>query len=322
MRNIKRNDKKETKFVLSNSLVLLIIFVLIFVFFSLTSKDFTSVSNITSMFSNLSFMWVIAAFFTIVAISGEIDISVGGVVALITTVVAMLIEKGLNGWIVIIIALFIGIVIGCINGFLVTVVGVNSLIATLGMMSVTRGVAYFISRGNSVQAINPILSFIRTAKVFIIPFPVILILVVFIACVILMDFSKWGRQIYAIGANPLVSYLSGINVKKVKFISFVLLGFSSAIGAIILASLSMVGMGQHGMGLELMVASAVFLGGASLSGGKGTIFGTLIGVLLINLVYNGITMLNVQYYYVQIFQGSILIAAVAAYEIRKKMRKA
>jgi ribose/xylose/arabinose/galactoside ABC-type transport system permease subunit len=313
-------NKISNKFNIGNTFILFLILISLVIFFSFSSKDFFSLYNIQTMLSNLSFNGVIAICLTIVMISGEVDISVGGTVALISTVIAVLLEKGVEDWVVILIALFIGIIIGSINGFLVTVVGVNSLIATLGMMSVTRGIAYVITGGLTTQATSPILKFIRSSSFLKIPFPVIILILMVGICVFLMNFSKWGRKVYAVGANPTASYLSGINVKRVKFTSFVLLGFATAIGGIILTSLSIVGMGQHGLGLELVAISAVLLGGTALSGGKGTIFGTLAGVFIINTLYNGMTILNVYYFYVQIVQGAILIAVVAAYEVREKRR--
>ena len=134
-----------------------------------------------------------------------------------------------------------------------------------------------------------------------------------------MDLSKWGRKIYAVGTNPMASYLSGINVKKIKFINFLICGITAALGGVMLTSLTAVGMPQHGQGLELVVISGIVLGGTALSGGKGEILGTLAGTLILGILYNFLTIMNVYYYYVQIVQGAILILVVSAYETRQSM---
>lgn len=313
-------SKEERKFYLSNTIILFIILALMMIFFSLTSKSFLTSYNLISMLSNLSFMGIIASALTIVMITGELDISIGGTIGLTSCIVAFLLDKGLDAWLVVLIGILVGLVVGITNGFLVTVVGVNSMIATLGTMAVTRGLGFTLTDGRSLLAFNPVIDFIGRGTIFKVPFPIILFVVINIIGVIVMNFSKWGRRVYSVGANPLASFLSGINVKKVKFVSFVFCGLSAALGGLILTSLTAVGMPQHGMGLELSIISAVVLGGTALGGGRGRILGTLAGILIISVLYNGLTMLNVLYYYVQIAQGAVLIAVVGAYEIRQRRR--
>jgi ribose/xylose/arabinose/galactoside ABC-type transport system permease subunit len=310
--------KKEKKFFLSNTITLFIVLIAMLVFFSLTSKSFLSTYNLVSMLSNLSFYGIVAAVLTMVLISGEIDFSIGGNIGLTSIIAAILIESGVNGWLVIILCLLLGAAIGVFNGFLVTIIGVNSIIATVGTMSVWRGLAYTFSDGQSIMAMTPVIDFLGRGRVWNIPFPIILFIIIFAVCYVVMNHSKWGRKIYAIGVNPMASFLSGINVKQVKFLTFLFSGIAAALGGLILASLSGVGMPQHGEGLELTIVSAILLGGTALGGGRGQILGTLVGVLIISVLYNGLTMLNVYYYYVQIAQGAVLVAVVATYEVRQK----
>ncbi|MGM0365907.1 MAG: ABC transporter permease [Actinomycetota bacterium] len=310
--------KKQNKFFISNTVTLVIVLIAMFVFFSLTSRHFLSTYNIVSMLSNLSFLGIVAAVLTMVMISGEIDFSIGGNIGLTSVVAAILIERGLPGWMVVLVCLLMGCAIGIFNGFIVTVVGVNSIIATVGTMSVWRGLAYTFSDGQSVMAMNPVIDYLGRGRVFSIPFPIILFIIVFAICYVVMNQSKWGRKIYAIGVNPMASYLSGINVKQVKFLTFVFCGLAASLGGLILTSLTMVGMPQHGEGLELTIISAILLGGTALGGGRGQILGTLTGILILSVLYNGLTMLNVYYYHVQIAQGAVLVAVVATYEVRQK----
>jgi len=285
--------KKQKKFFVSNTVTLVMVLIAMFVFFSLTSRHFLSTYNIVSMLSNLSFMGIVAAVLTMVMISGEIDFSIGGNIGLTSVIAAMLIERGMQGWLVVLVCLLLGCAMGVFNGFIVTVVGVNSIIATVGTMSVWRGLAYTFSDGQSVMAMNPVIDFLGRGKVFNIPFPIILFIIVFAICYVVMNLSKWGRKIYAIGVNPMASYLSGINVKQVKFLTFVFSGLAASLGGLILTSLSAVGMPQHGEGLELTIISAILLGGTALGGGRGQILGTLTGILILSVLYNGLTMLNV-----------------------------
>ncbi|MGM0368184.1 MAG: ABC transporter permease [Actinomycetota bacterium] len=310
--------KKERKFFISNTITLIIVLVAMLLFFSFTSSFFLSTYNLVSMLSNLSFMGIVAAVLTMVLISGEIDFSIGGNIGLTSIIAAILIRSEVNGWIIVLLCLLLGCAIGIFNGFLVTVVGVNSIIATIGTMSVWRGLAYTFSDGQSIMAMDPVIDFLGRGKVFKIPFPIILFVIIFAICYVVMNLSKWGRKIYAIGVNPMASYLSGINVKQVKFLTFFFSGIAAALGGLILASLSGVGMPQHGEGLELTIISAILLGGTALGGGRGQISGTLVGILILSVLYNGLTMLNVYYYHVQIAQGAVLVAVVATYEVRQK----
>ncbi len=308
---------------LNNTATLFIILVAMFGVFSYVGRPFFfSKLNIIPMLNNLSFIGIIAAVLTMVMVSGEIDFSVGGNIGLTACLVALLLDKGLPGWLVVIIALGGGLLMGAFNGMLVTVIGVNSIMATIGTMFIWRGIGYTLSNGESMLAINPVIDFIGRGFIFrVIPFPIVLLVVIFVVTYVIMSHSKWGRKIYAIGANPLASYLSGINVKKVKFVGFLLCGATAALGGLILTSLSAVGMPQHGQGLELVIVSSIILGGTALGGGKGQILGTLAGVLILSILYNFLTIMNVYYFYIQIVQGSVLILVVSTYEIRQAMAR-
>lgn len=315
------SQKKKSR--LNNTATLFIILVAMFGIFSYVGRPFFfSKLNIIPMLNNLSFIGIIAAVLTMVMVSGEIDFSVGGNVGLTACLIAFLLDKGLPGWLVVIIALAGGLLMGAFNGMLVTVIGVNSIMATIGTMFIWRGIGYTLSNGESMLAINPVIDYIGRGFIFkVIPFPIVLLVVVFVVTYIIMSHSKWGRRIYAIGANPMASYLSGINVKKVKFVGFLLCGMTASLGGLILTSLSAVGMPQHGQGLELVIVSSIILGGTAMSGGKGQILGTLAGVLILSILYNFLTIMNVYYFYIQIVQGSVLILVVSTYEIRQAMAR-
>jgi ribose transport system permease protein len=313
--------EQDKKIKLSNTVILFIILVVMFALFSYIGRPFfLSTLNLVPMLNNLSYIGIVAAVLTMVMVTGEIDFSIGGNIGLTAVLIAFLLGKGMPGWLVFVIALCVGALMGAFNGFIVTMVGVNSMIATIGTMFVWRGIGYTLSNGESMLAMDPFIDYIGRGFLFkVIPFPIVILIVVFVITYVIMDLSKWGRKIYAVGTNPMASYLSGINVKKIKFINFLICGITAALGGVMLTSLTAVGMPQHGQGLELVVISGIVLGGTALSGGKGEILGTLAGTLILGILYNFLTIMNVYYYYVQIVQGAILILVVSAYETRQSM---
>jgi ribose transport system permease protein len=311
--------KQKKKLKLNNTLILFIILAVLFVVFSYVGRPFFfSQLNLIPMLNNLSFIGIVAAVLTMLMVSGEIDFSIGGNIGLTACLTAILLENGLPGWLVVIIALAAGLAMGAFNGILVTVVGVNSIMATIGTMFIWRGIGYTITNGESILAMNPVIDFIGRGFIFkVIPFPIVLLVLFFLLTYVIMHHSKWGRSIYAIGSNTMASYLSGIKVKRIKFIGFLLCGITASLAGLVLTSLTAVGMPQHGQGLELVIISSIILGGTALGGGRGSILGTLAGVLILSILYNFLTIMNVYYFYIQMVQGSVLILVVAAYEIRQ-----
>lgn len=310
--------KITKKISLNNFYILILILILMITFFSIFAEKFFSFYNIISMMNNLSFIGIVALPLTIVMITGELDFSIGGVIGLTSSLCAFLYDSGLNIWLVIILGLLCGLVVGAFNGFFVSVVKVNSLILTLGTMYITRGIAFTMTKSRSILIIDPVFNFIGQAKIYYIPFPLIIFVIVSIILIIIMKYSKFGRSVYATGSNLRATYLSGINVYRVKFISFILCATSAALAGIILASMSQVGMPQHGLGLELPIISAVVLGGTALAGGKGQVSATILGVLIISILYTGLAMMNILYYRIQIAQGLVLILVVSAYAYRRQ----
>jgi len=308
---------------INNTAILFIILTVLFAISSYVGRPFFfSKLNLIPMINNLSFIGIVAAVLTMVMVTGEIDFSIGGNIGLTACLTALLLEKGLPGWLVVVIALAAGAAMGAFNGMLVTGVGVNSIIATIGTMFIWRGIGYTLTNGESILAMNPVIDFIGRGFIFkVIPFPIVILVIIFVIAYVVMDHSKWGRKIYAIGSNPLASFLSGINVKKIKFISFLLCGITASLGGLVLTSLTAVGMPQHGQGLELLIISAIILGGTALGGGRGSILGTLAGVFILSVLYNFLTIMNIYYFYMQIVQGTVLILVVSAYEIRQLMIK-
>jgi len=249
-----------------------------------------------------------------------LDISIGGVIGLTTVVVATLYSQNdpLPTWLILIIGLGTGAIVGLVNGWCITALDMDPIITTLGAMAITRGLAYVISDSQSILMFEETTDYISNGTFFHVPIPIIIFILTAIIFSILLHKSKFGRAIYAIGANELSAEFSGISIKSKKMILYILSGIAASISGIILLGQTSVGMPQHGLGTELEVITAVLLGGTALSGGKGTIYGTVAGVLILGVLFNGLTISGVRYVHLQIFQGILLLVAVATYEIKTR----
>jgi ribose transport system permease protein len=214
-----------------------------------------------------------------------------------------------------------GIVIGLVNGVLVTVFRVNALIATLGMLAVLRGLTEVRANGGTVTLAN--FSGLGTARPFLsIPVPVLLLVGLAVLAALVMRYTVFGRSIYAAGSNPVAARLVGVRGNKVVLIAFIASGLGVAISGLILNSQLSAASPNAATGLELTVVTAIVLGGASLSGGRGTIQGTLVGLLIIGVLNNGLTLLNVSSFYQQVASGSLLILAVSFDQLRLRLARA
>ena len=306
------------KITTNTSLFLFLGFLIIL--FSFTSEHFLSSYNITSLLTNISYSGIAAIVLTLVMISRGLDISIGGVIGLTTVVVSALYSQSdpLPIWLILTIGLGTGAVVGLINGWCITALDMDPIITTLGAMAITRGLAYVISDSQSILMFEETTDFISNGVLFNIPIPIILFMITALICYVVLHKSKFGRSIYAIGANEVSASLSGISVNKTKMILYVFTGMAASISGIILLGQTSVGMPQHGIGAELEVITAVLLGGTALSGGKGTIYGTIAGVLILGVLFNGLTISGVRYVHLQIFQGLLLLVAVATYEIKTR----
>jgi len=311
------------------ALILFAVLAVMVAAFSAASEDFRSYDNIKTMLANIAFSGIAAGALTLVMITGGLDISIGGNIALTTCVIACLnnTPNPPHGAVIVVIALLLGAVIGASNGLLITLLDLNPIITTLGTMAVTGGLAYVLIPAESILVRDTVIGFIGGDymdfggdDIIDIPFPLLPFAVIYAGLWILLSRSTFGRKVYYIGANQEAAGLSGIKVRKVKFLLYLLCGISASISGIILAGQLGVGRPQNAAGSELEVITAVLLGGTSLYGGKGSIPGTLAGVLILGVLANGFTMIGFRYVHVKIVQGILLIVIVALYEIREKRR--
>ena len=323
LENKKVAPKQKYNIRLSTTQILFIFLAIIFVSFSLINEDFFSVYNITSLLTNISFSGIVAVVLTLIIISGGLDISVGGVIGLTSVVVAGLFAQPdpLPIGIILIIGLGTGALVGLFNGLCITVLDMDPIITTLGSMAITRGLAYVISKSLSLLMMEDVTDFISNGTLFYVPVPIIIFSIITLLFVFILHYTKFGRKVYAIGANDISANIAGIAVKRVKLILYTLCGLAASLSGIILLGQTAVGMPQHGLGTELEVITAVLLGGTALSGGKGKIFGTLAGVLILGVLFNGLTMIGLRFVHLKIFQGLLLLVAVASYEMKTRKER-
>jgi ribose transport system permease protein len=278
---------------------------------SFVSDFFFTFSNMINIARQVSLNAIIAVGMTLVILTGGIDLSVGSIVALSGTIASSLMANGANMWIAILIGILIGGIAGLINGLTITKLNVPPIITTLAMMTAARGIALVYTNGYPISNLPDSFVFLGRGYLGPIPVPAIIMLVIYILGYILLTQMKVGRYIYGLGGNEEAVHLSGINVNRTKILVYVICGLVSAVSGLILASRLNSGQPLAGSGFEMDAIAAVIIGGASISGGEGTMIGTLIGALIINILNNGLNLMNVNPYSQMIVKGVVLAAAVA-----------
>jgi ribose transport system permease protein len=262
---------------------------------------------------------------TMIIVSGGIDLSVGSVMAVSAMFAARLMTyHGVAPWTAVILGFTMGIALGAVNGLIITQVKVNPFITTLGMMSIARGLTYLLATGlqgtvaSNIPMRNPSVNFLGAGYVGVVPFPVIEMVVLVIIFSLFLNHTVLGRQIYAVGSNELAARLSGVNVNMVRLFVYSLAGFFYALAGIMNAGLLSTAATNLGVGNELDVIAAVVIGGASLSGGEGTILGAVIGAAIMAVIRNAFVLLKLPIYTQTVAIGLVIILAVAMDQLRKR----
>ncbi len=298
------------------ALIIVIILVM-----SQATPYFLTLANFRAMTIGLAPTAIIAIGMTILLVSGSFDLSVGAVLALCSTAVALMMTAGLPIPLSVIGALLIGGVVGLANGLIVTRLGVNPLVATLGTMSVARGVALVLTEGFSVSSLPPSFGYVGGAIWFGLPAVVWIALTLVVLGDLALRHGRYLRQVYYIGGNEKAARLSGIPVDAVRCTAFVLTAVLAALAGVLLASRLMSGTPTAGAALELQVLAAAVIGGASLRGGEGTVLGAFLGVIFVALINNAMIMLAVSIYWQMVVTGCVLIAAVALDMLVRRQRR-
>lgn len=306
------------KFIHMREFMILMVVVFACILLSIASPIFLTKTNILAVLLGLSVNVIVAIGMTNLMVSGGFDMSVGSTVAMTGGFAALAMASGLPTWIAIIIGLLTGFIIGLANGLIIAKIGINPFITTLGMMSVVRGMLMVIVKGKTITGFPPSFTIIGQGKILGIQYPIIIAIIMVVIGDILLRRSRFFRQNYYIGGNERAAILSGINVDNMKIFNYALIGVLSAIAGLIMTSRLAAASVTAGTGLELQVISATIIGGASLSGGEGTVSGAFLGALLMALITNALNLLGVDVYWNSLVIGSVLIIAVMIDVLGKK----
>jgi ribose transport system permease protein len=298
---------------------LLLVFVIVFVIMWIESPYFLSVDNLLVAASVVSILGIMAVAETLLIIAGEIDISIGSVMAVVSVLVGVLAGKGMDPWIASGIALLIAAGIGFANGTLVVWFRINSLVVTLGAYSITLGVAYVLSNSSTVSISASGFDFLGSGEVWRIPVPLFIFLGVWFVAQAVLKLSALGRHIYAVGDNYEAAVRAGIRANGLRIGLFVTMSVSAALAGVVVTSQLTSSAPQIGNPYLLSVVTAVILGGASLSGGRGTLLGTLIAVAILGFLQNGFALLALTEYTQYIVLGSLLILAVLTDQLVRRV---
>ncbi|MEH1888915.1 MAG: ribose ABC transporter permease [Nostoc sp.] len=297
------------------------ILVIICILFAFLSPNFLTGGNIVNILRQASINIVLATGMTFVILTGGIDLSVGSILA-VSAVVALLVSLlPALSWAAVPAALLAGLLLGLLNGALITFLDVPPFIVTLGSLTALRGVAFLVAKGTTL--INRDINFAWVGNTYIGPFPwlVIIALLAVIASWFVLRQTVLGVQIYAVGGNERAARLTGIKVNRVLLFVYGISGLLAGLAGIMSASRLYSASGIVGQGYELDAIAAVILGGTSFTGGIGTIGGTLLGALIIAILNNGLTLLNLSYFWQLVVKGLVIILAVTIDRLRRRSRR-
>ncbi|MBQ9270562.1 MAG: ABC transporter permease [Oscillospiraceae bacterium] len=323
MENKKQNIVKRF-FSLDSSAVIVAMIVLILLVSILspviTGGNFLTTDNIMNIFRKQTYIGILACGMTLIMITGNIDLSVGNMMTLLTVICALL-SKSVGPLPAILLTLLFGALCGFLNGVLVGPLGLNAFITTLGTTSIFYALTLIISSGYTERAQSPIFDAIGSGSLGFIPVPVIIMAVVVVVFWFLLKRTVFGQQLYAIGANQTAAKFSGIRSRQRVMLTYILTGLCCALAAIVMIARSTSANPQAAGGKEMDVILAVVVGGTSIAGGKGSMFGTVLGFLFIGFMTTGFTFLGMNEYIQSIVTGVILVAALSFDVIKARRSK-
>lgn len=299
---------------------LIVMALLIGIYFTVSSEYFLTSSNFLAIGSASAALGVMALAQTYLIVSGGMDLSVGSVVALTNTVTAMLISTGSSFWVAAPVAIALGAAVGLVNAGLIVWLKINPFIATLGTLSAFQGLAFALTDGETRVVVNDVLSHIAIERYLGVPVPLIIFILIFLVALFVERFTAWGKTVYAIGGNAEAARLAGIKVRGTQTMLYVLSGISGGVAGILITAQLSSGSPQVGSTFLLSVVTAVILGGASLSGGRGSVVGTLVAVGILGMLNNGFALLGWSSAAQQIALGIALIFAVLLDVTTRRLR--
>jgi ribose/xylose/arabinose/galactoside ABC-type transport system permease subunit len=312
----------------------LIFLLVLMLVFAIIEPRFLSSINLFNVMRQVSITGLLAIGMTFVILTAGIDLSVGSLLAFAGLVCAAVAKGGMQdrftvgddtlgyGWpLAALAAILVGLAGGAIQGVAITRLKVPAFVVTLGGMSVFRGAALLFAAGGPISGFQPDFAWWGQGKIFSMPVPVIIFLTCAVVAHVVLSYTRYGRQVYAVGGNPEAARLAGVNVTAIIWSVYIIMGFFAGLGAFVLSARLNSAEAVAGTGYELTVIASVVIGGTSLFGGAGSIFGTVIGAVLIGVLLNGLVLLNVNSYIQQIIIGVIIVLAVAFDTFAKSRRR-
>ena len=290
--------------------ILIVLIALCAVFAAMTSGQFFALENVFNILKQVAVIGIMSVGMTMVLLTGGIDLSIGSIAGVGCVLTAALLLKGVNVWLVALAVLGIATAIGLLNGFFINELKIPPLITTLAMMTSIRGVAYLITGGLPIFGFKSGILVLGQGYVGFIPVPVIVMVIIFLIGIVFVQGTRYGRYIYGVGGNEEATRLSGINVKKIKYIVYSISGLLAGLAGMVMLARINSGTPKMGQGYEMDVITAVVLGGVSISGGEGRLGFVIVGVLIMGVLTNGLILLNVQEYVQWVIKGLALVAAV------------
>ena len=294
------------------------VLLLMVIFLSIASDTFLKPSNIINVLRQISIQAIIAVGMTMVIVLGQIDLSVGAIVAFASVMNALLIKAGVPVILAILLTLVISSLWGLISGAVTAKFNLHAFLVTLAMLTLIRGITYTMTGGYPIGGLPKSFYAFGAGRLGFLPYPVIYMVIIYAIGIFVLRLTPFGRSIYSVGGNAEAARLSGINIFRTKVAVFVISAFLSAVGGIILSSRLMAGSPEVGNGWELDIIAAVIIGGTNMFGGEGKLTGTLVGMLFVGILTNGMILLDVTPYMQQVVRGAVILGAVVLNSLQEK----
>ncbi len=323
MSNVQSDTQKKSilNFIGGDKVILILANVAVFILFTCLNRNFLSVQNMMNLLVAASLVGMVAVGHTYLIIAGQNDLSPGSLAAFAGTLVALLLSKGLPFAVAILITIAAGVIVGLCNSWMVNKIKLEAFIATLVTQSVIRGFAYIICDGKPVAVSNKTFIALGKFRPLNVHIAVWLMVIAFIVFGFILAKTKFGRSVYAIGGSTEAARLAGLNPQRIISLCFILIGVLTSIGGIIFAARMNSGQPAANVNLEFDAITAVILGGVSFAGGVGDMFGTVLGVILIQAFNTGLIMVNVPTFWQYVARGALLLFALTSDYIRKERRE-
>lgn len=306
--SVKMNKKKLINQI--NIYRSVLILLVICVFATILSPSFLSVTNLFNVFKQITVAGIVGCGMTFVILTGGIDLSVGSILGLSGVLASGVLASTGNTAAAVAVSLIVGVACGAVNGFFVSVCGIPPFISTLGMMTLLRGVILVYTKGSPIPIKVDSYKFFGKGSIAGIPVPVIILIVVFLLAHYILTQTTYGRSVYAVGGNREAARLSGIRVKTSEFLVYTLNGLMCGMAGLILTARLGSAQSTSGTGIEMDAIAAVILGGTSLSGGVGFVLPTVVGAMIMGIIDNILTLMNVNPHATNIVKGAVILIAV------------